>query len=274
MQDTASVNKEGPKFGNCFRAGEMMSIVLLSATLSMQDQIMSCIQFKRFEHCVWVNYIGTTSSLAKNHLLGTTTFLGDNKLFRGMGMALCLLRCLQLYQCSHGALPNVFIQVKTSSALAAYLKNRGFIQVEDQSDLSSYIEFKDSVHLETNPGIMWRDNKNHIILCLKGVALANNLEEDGSKWKADMHNTIQHHHSVNSNNLSSWPENFTLFRFPFSVNGSFIDQCAKGLYFFGCPFFSSVIQRTLIMDYQVQQRLKVKYLQCQVLTTMSQKLIL
>ena len=167
-------------------------------------------------------------------------FLPAGTHFRGMGLSLLLLRVVQMYQACCGGPPNLFIQLKVSSHLYTYLNNRGFKEVlkyDETHDTESnnltlaFEAFQEEIDMDRDRGCVLREaREGYVTLGLMKVAYLNN--NDG-RWRCPVINSWENYYTENK----KWPDNVTMFHFPFQTDGRYIDQCAKGLLCLGTPFY-------------------------------------
>jgi hypothetical protein len=68
--------------------------------------------------------------------------MGEDEKYQGMGMALLLLRSVQLYLCCLGKIPQMYFQVANGSRLHRYLLDIGFVIYNDKTMISTLKQCK------------------------------------------------------------------------------------------------------------------------------------
>jgi hypothetical protein len=80
-------------------------------------------------------------------------------------------------------------------------------------------------------------HNNNIVLKLKTIANPNGLQNYWAQKYYQETGYLLDPGEDSDKTGNRWPVNSTLFLFPFSVSGEYIDQAASNLVFFGHPFF-------------------------------------
>jgi hypothetical protein len=99
------------------------------------DLILSFVQFKILSSgSAWINFIATSDKNSQNQFFCGSKFpFFDRKVrFQGMGLALLLLKLVQLHQCYHGNKPTLYVKVEERDA--AYFQKIGFTTVDDEEE--------------------------------------------------------------------------------------------------------------------------------------------
>ena len=214
--------------------GDILSISVLSES-GYGDTIIAAVQFKRTPFGAWVNYICSSIKRADAEAFGKKEpFFPRGTPFRGMGLALTLLHSVQLLQCCNGHAPTLFIRVKVGLQLYAYLLSLGFSVSQMHSknlDEFAFTAFQAEMQPITTPGFHWQKDPDYVVLeCKKNVCYSTEQQ-----WKPTIFHSADYHHKNKPGGLSTWPDDYVLFYFPFETNGKFIDQCARGLSMLGSP---------------------------------------
>jgi hypothetical protein len=80
---------------------------------------------------------GQKMELFLNPKFGTKTpFMSKDQTYQGLGLALLLLRLIQLYPCCLGKTPILIIQVEVATRLHAYLMTIGFKAATREKEIS------------------------------------------------------------------------------------------------------------------------------------------
>jgi hypothetical protein len=109
------------------RYGEFFFVTAMQGQVQ-QDHVLSLVQFKRLDKCTFINFLGTwLGTFSKTRFGNKTTFMNEEETYQGMGLALLMLRSVQLYLCCLGKSPQLCIQVVKNLRLHQYLKGIGFI---------------------------------------------------------------------------------------------------------------------------------------------------
>jgi hypothetical protein len=109
------------RYGECFFVTAIQGQV-------QQDHVLSSVQFKRWDNCTFINFLGTRpGTFSKTRFGNETTFMNEEETYQGMGLALLMLRSVQLYLCCLGITPRLSIQVVKNSRLHEYLNGIGLI---------------------------------------------------------------------------------------------------------------------------------------------------
>ena len=204
------------------------------------QHILSLIQYKPFDFGAVINFLGTTEKPMNSQNHGTTQpFLEPDTSFRGLGLAVTLLRALQLHLCCQGHPPHLYIQSQSGSELESFLLRRGFVIYDGDGsvpnlgpDQSPLQYFKDKYKIQHDQGVVW--HSDYVLLVLREVAFS---KGQNSRWIQKVCPTWKYHRSQHSDHVLKFPLEYPMFKFPFDVDGAYVDQCTKGLVILGCPFF-------------------------------------
>jgi hypothetical protein len=226
---------EKTKFRNLFLLGDSLSVTVFNESGS-DDTLVAAVQFKRTPFGAWINYICTTEKKAYQNAFGNKVDLLPNGTpFRNMGLALTLLRAIQLLQCCNGHAPTLFIRLKDGFQIYGYLLSLGFYVSQAPGrchDEYAFTALQNGMNPITTPGFNWRMEPGFVVLeCKKIVSYS-----PEQQWKPTIFHSFEYRNKSRTGGLSTWPDDYVLFYFPFETNGMFIDQCARGLSMLGSPF--------------------------------------
>jgi hypothetical protein len=114
------------------RYGEGFFVTAIQGQVQ-QDHVLSLVQFKRWDKCTFINFLGTRiGTFSKTRFGNKTTFMNEEETYQGMGLALLMLRSVQLYLCCLGKSPQLCIQVEKTLRLYKYLMGIGFIMAKNR----------------------------------------------------------------------------------------------------------------------------------------------
>jgi hypothetical protein len=140
-----------------------------------------------------------------------------------MRLALLLLRALQLYMCSLGSPPTLYIQVKVNSNLETYLKNLGF-KIYNISD-----NLKEKCLQES--AVWFFDDKEYVNLKIATIVKPEEVLSDsvGEVVEYSPGYFMEEHILEKSPKDVIYPGLDLLFYFPFSVSGNFVDHASSNM---------------------------------------------
>jgi hypothetical protein len=91
------------KYGECFFVTAMQGQV-------QHFNVLSLVQFKGWHKCMFINFLGTRpGTFSKTQFGNKTTFMNEEETYQGRGLALLMLRSVQLYLCCLGKSPQLFL---------------------------------------------------------------------------------------------------------------------------------------------------------------------
>jgi hypothetical protein len=220
--DSRTSLKEVNRIAKC---GECFFITAIQGQVQ-QDHVLSLVQFKQIhKRCTFINYMGTRSGTFEKKRFGTKTpFMRDDETFEGMGLALLLLRSVQLYLCCLGKVPQLYIQVVYGSRMHTYLLGVGFVIFTDDTMMAT---------LKQREGYRILDDPKCIVLHSRGIISPKKIAEYWIRPKFDLKNYLRR--PILPGERFGHGE--VLFKFPFQVSGNYIDQTSSRLLFLGHPFF-------------------------------------
>jgi hypothetical protein len=229
------LNQEGPGAGDSkttlkevnriAKCGECFFVTAIQGQVS-QDHVLSLVQFKQInQKCTFINYLGTRSGTFSKARFGTKTpCMGEDETYQGMGLALLLLRSVQLYLCCLGKIPQLYIQVANGSRMHKNVLAIGFVTRTDDTIMDS---------LKQRDGYRILDDANCVVLRSVGIVSPKRIADYWMPSKFDLSTYLRR--PILPGQRFSHSE--VLFKFPFQVSGNYIDQTSSRLLFLGHPFF-------------------------------------
>jgi hypothetical protein len=83
-----------------------------------QDQVLLLVLFKQVSNGAFINFLGTKNGTFSKSKFGTKSpFMSIDQTYQGMGLALLVLRSVQLYLCCLGKTPILIIQIEVATLL-------------------------------------------------------------------------------------------------------------------------------------------------------------
>lgn len=177
----------------------------------------------------FINFLATRPGTYTQALFGTKTpFMNENQTFRKMGLALLMLRSLQLLLCCYVTSPCILIQAKIGSELHQYLVKIGFNAYD--------LEEATKKSLTKIDGIRFLEGDDYVFLVCSSVVSPRHLPHMWSKSEYTVWGSYMQKHD-NTVEGDVFLDDDVMAIFPFPVSGNYIDQAASHLIFMGHPFF-------------------------------------
>ena len=207
-----------------FKQGESFFVTATCGQV-FQDHLLAFVQFKRLPKFTYINFLATRTGTYSKELFGSRVpFMSEGQIFRKCGLALMLLRSIQLLTCCSGDNPFLFIQVRNGSYLQSYLIQMGFVAMTEG--------------LPTKPdGVRYVEGSEYQCLGISSVVSPIAIENIWSRKFYSVNEYLPNHTKESGTELPHFPDEDIMAIFPMQVSGDYIDQAASNLVYLGHPFF-------------------------------------
>jgi hypothetical protein len=207
------------------RYGECFFVTAMHGQLQ-QDHVLSLVQFKWLDKCTFINFLGTRiGTFSKTRFGNKTTFMNEEETYQGLGLALLMLRSVQLYLCCLGKSPQLCIQVLKNLRLHEYLKGIGFI-------MARKLEIK--LLSKNCLGTRVLQGDEFATMIAPSIVNPKKLAHFWKKQPYDLKTYLPMKKELAHLRFAHGQE---ILKFPFLVSGNYIDQASSKLLILGHPFF-------------------------------------
>jgi hypothetical protein len=157
----------------------------------------------------------------------------EDETYEGMGLALLLLRSVQLYLCCLDKVPQLYIQVVNGSQMHTYLLGIGFVIFTDNTMMATLKQCK---------GYRFSDDPKCIVLRSGGINSPKKIADYWIRPKFDLKNYLRR--PILPGDRFGYSK--VLFKFPFQVSGNYIDQTSSRLLSWVIHSFITIVRRRFV----------------------------